>query len=190
MGLKRSVPGRSRPYDTLLAAYQKKNQAKQQKAALDANAPLHDSDEDTGPIDSDEETAAVLAATKNFHPKPLIDPIPERDSRPIKDVVRTMRIQQQLQETLSAEGNIFKVSRWGYQSIPGHPGYSGDQEVSQEVRDAYRGPGSVGYLGPMPTDGLGRVSLVEPVGMDFSKVEEQSARVEREGGLGKGLGWE
>lgn len=30
MGAKRAVPGRSLPYDMLLAAYQKKNQAKQQ----------------------------------------------------------------------------------------------------------------------------------------------------------------
>jgi SAGA-associated factor 73 len=31
MGLKRAVPGRSLPYDMLLAQYQKKNQAKQQR---------------------------------------------------------------------------------------------------------------------------------------------------------------
>ena len=30
MGAKRAVPGRSLPYDVLLASYQKKNQAKQQ----------------------------------------------------------------------------------------------------------------------------------------------------------------
>ncbi len=30
MGAKRAVPGRSLPYDMLLAAYQKRNQAKQQ----------------------------------------------------------------------------------------------------------------------------------------------------------------
>ena len=34
MGAKRAVPGRSLPYDMLLAAYQKKNQAKQQSACL------------------------------------------------------------------------------------------------------------------------------------------------------------
>lgn len=33
MGAKRAVPGRSLPYDMLLAAYQKKNQAKQQSAS-------------------------------------------------------------------------------------------------------------------------------------------------------------
>jgi len=34
MGLKRAVPGRSLPYDMLLAQYQKKNQAKQQRGCL------------------------------------------------------------------------------------------------------------------------------------------------------------
>lgn len=34
MGLKRAVPGRSLPYDMLLAQYQKKNQAKQQREYL------------------------------------------------------------------------------------------------------------------------------------------------------------
>lgn len=34
MGAKRAVPGRSLPYDMLLAAYQKKNQAKQQSKSL------------------------------------------------------------------------------------------------------------------------------------------------------------
>lgn len=35
MGAKRAVPGRSLPYDMLLAAYQKKNQAKQQSMSSD-----------------------------------------------------------------------------------------------------------------------------------------------------------
>lgn len=191
MGLKRSVPGRSRPYDTLLAAYQKKNQAKQQKAALDATAPLHDSDEDTGPIDSDEETALVLGAARNFHPKPpSFVPIPPiSTARPIKEMVKSMRIQQQLQETLSAEGNIFAVRRWGWQGARGHPGYVGgggddgeaEVEVTEKEKEEYRGPGSIGYQGAMPTDGLGKVSTVEPVGMDFTAVEEAYAKVEREG---------
>jgi SCA7, zinc-binding domain len=34
MGAKRAVPGRSLPYDMLLAAYQKKNQAKQQSKSF------------------------------------------------------------------------------------------------------------------------------------------------------------
>ncbi|KAI9832647.1 MAG: hypothetical protein M1819_004232 [Sarea resinae] len=71
MGAKRAVPGRSLPYDMLLAQYQKKNQAKQQKAAIDANAPLQDEFEATGPVDSDEEKDAVMAAISRSRPQPL-----------------------------------------------------------------------------------------------------------------------
>lgn len=45
MGVKRLVPGRSLPYDQLLARYQKREQAKIHKAALkaalEAKAPRH-----------------------------------------------------------------------------------------------------------------------------------------------------
>ncbi|PCG91914.1 Thiolase-like, subgroup [Penicillium occitanis (nom. inval.)] len=71
MGAKRAVPGRSLPYDMLLQAYQKKNQARQQKAAIDANAPLQDDFETSGPVDSDEERDAVMAAISRSRPQPL-----------------------------------------------------------------------------------------------------------------------
>lgn len=91
MGAKRSVPGRSLPYDMLLAQYQKKNQAKQQsmlliylvhkihltnyssnlEAAMDANAPLPDEADPAGPVDSDEEKDAVMAAVARSRPRPL-----------------------------------------------------------------------------------------------------------------------
>lgn len=89
MGAKRAVPGRSLPYDMLLQAYQKKNQARQQsqtlvsllclrigtnwiiEAAIDANAPLQDDFENNGPVDSDEERDAVMAAISRSHPTPL-----------------------------------------------------------------------------------------------------------------------
>lgn len=89
MGAKRAVPGRSLPYDMLLQAYQKKNQAKQQsmcqicsvvglklisytEAAIDANAPLQDDfDKDAGPVDSDEEKDAIMAAIARSRPQPL-----------------------------------------------------------------------------------------------------------------------
>ncbi|KAF2456538.1 SCA7, zinc-binding domain-containing protein [Lineolata rhizophorae] len=72
MGAKRAVPGRSLPYDMLLAAYQKKNQAKQQRAAIDANAPLADDFEASGPVDSDEEREAIMAAIQRARPQPLV----------------------------------------------------------------------------------------------------------------------
>ncbi|KAH0561955.1 hypothetical protein GP486_003340 [Trichoglossum hirsutum] len=72
MGSKRAVPGRSLPYDMLLQAYQKKNQAKQQKAAIDANAPLQDDlDTNAGPVDSDEEKESIMAAIARSRPQPL-----------------------------------------------------------------------------------------------------------------------
>ncbi|KAL4778989.1 SCA7, zinc-binding domain-containing protein [Aspergillus varians] len=73
MGAKRGVPGRSLPYDMLLQAYQKKNQARQQKAAIDANAPLQDDLENNGPVDSDEEKDAVMAAISRSQPQPLVN---------------------------------------------------------------------------------------------------------------------
>ncbi|KAL9106244.1 MAG: hypothetical protein Q9227_008712 [Pyrenula ochraceoflavens] len=78
MGAKRSVPGRSLPYDQLLQNYQKKNQARQQKAALESNAPIFDEEEfgvgGTGagglggvPVDSESEKEAVMTGiSKSF----------------------------------------------------------------------------------------------------------------------------
>ncbi|KAF2003168.1 SCA7-domain-containing protein [Amniculicola lignicola CBS 123094] len=71
MGLKRAVPGRSLPYDMLLAQYQKKNQAKQQRAAIDANAPLPEDLEPSGAVDSDEEKEAIMAALARHRPRPV-----------------------------------------------------------------------------------------------------------------------
>jgi SAGA-associated factor 73 len=70
MGLKRAVPGRSLPYDMLLAQYQKKNQARQQRIAIDANAPLAEDLEPQGSIDSDEEKEAIMTALARHRPRP------------------------------------------------------------------------------------------------------------------------
>lgn len=70
MGAKRAVPGRSAKYDVLLAAYQRKNQARQQRAFIDANAPVED-DEEQGNIDSDEEKELVMNALARARPQPL-----------------------------------------------------------------------------------------------------------------------
>ncbi|KAI1082194.1 SCA7, zinc-binding domain-containing protein [Whalleya microplaca] len=108
MGAKRAVAGRSLPYDMLLAAYQKKNQAKQQKAALDANAPLEDDDEaNGGPVDSDEETAAVMGALARWNPQPVL---PQPVFEPIKRTYQLARLHEQLQTaTNGGRTNIFKV---------------------------------------------------------------------------------
>jgi len=76
MGAKRAVPGRSAPYDKLLMEYQRKNQAKLQKAAFDANAPNPDDDSlPSGPVDSEEEKDAVMGAiARAWGGKPLWQP--------------------------------------------------------------------------------------------------------------------
>lgn len=72
MGAKRAVPGRSASYDTLLAAYQHKNQVKiaGQAAKLQAEKDelIHG-----GPtaLDSDEETQQVLSGVSRSFPLPL-----------------------------------------------------------------------------------------------------------------------
>lgn len=122
MSAKRAVPGRSLPYDMLLAAYQKKNQAKQQKAAIDANAPLEDDDEaNQGAVDSDEETAAVMSALANWHPQPVV---PQPVFAPTKRQYQLARLHEQLQAaTNGGRVNIFKVVGYGSQRLPeGHPG--------------------------------------------------------------------
>ncbi|ORY10468.1 SCA7, zinc-binding domain-domain-containing protein [Clohesyomyces aquaticus] len=94
MGLKRAVPGRSLPYDMLLAQYQKKNQAKQQRAAIDANAPLPEDLEPSGAVDSDEEKEAIMAALARHRPRPLatFTPVSQRSKYQyirMKDMLRS-----------------------------------------------------------------------------------------------------
>lgn len=78
MGAKRAVPGRSAPYDKLLLEYQRKNQAKMQKAAFDANAPNpDDNDLPSGPVDSEEEKDSVMASiARSWGGAPIYQPVP------------------------------------------------------------------------------------------------------------------
>lgn len=64
MGAKRAVPGRSAPYDKLLMEYQRKNQAKLQKAVFEAAKPGEEDDDDGGEggeVDWEAEREGVLA---------------------------------------------------------------------------------------------------------------------------------
>ena len=77
MGAKRAVPGRSAPYDKLLAEYQRKNQAKLQKAQFDAAQPLEEDDVPTGPVDSEDEKDAVMGAiARHWGGAPIWNPTP------------------------------------------------------------------------------------------------------------------
>ncbi|KAI9167329.1 SAGA-associated factor 73 [Paramyrothecium foliicola] len=144
MGAKRAVAGRSLPYDMLLAAYQKKNQAKQQKAALDANAPVEDDDElNTGPIDLDEETAAVMGALAHWKPQPLV---PQPLFAPIKRQYQLARLHEQLQmATNGGRTNIFQVVGYGAQRLPdGHPGLLDGEDAPGEPDVGMAGFGGMG----------------------------------------------
>lgn len=112
MGAKRSVPGRSLPYDQLLAMYQKRNQAKMQKAALSAAAPLLDDEPPTGPIDSDEEKDAVMAAIARSRPTPLEQHVFVPMARKYKHI----RMKEMLGNALGVKGGLFGGARAG---VPG-----------------------------------------------------------------------
>ena len=107
MGAKRAVGGRSLPYDQLLAMYQKRNAAKIQKAALSAAAPLLDDEPNTGPVDSDEEKDAVMAAVARSRPAPLEQHVFIPTTRKYKYI----RMKEMLGNALGARGagggNIF-----------------------------------------------------------------------------------
>lgn len=114
MGAKRSVPGRSAPYDTLLQQYQKKNQAKQQKLAL-ANQAIEHSAEDVegagegGVVDSEEEREAVMrAVTRGWGGRPLEQWVPVGSRRRYLAVRRREGLLQAL-----AGGKLFAAAAAG-----------------------------------------------------------------------------
>jgi SAGA-associated factor 73 len=112
----------------LLAAYQKKNQAKQQKAAIDANAPLEDEDAALGPVDSDEELTSVMHGLSNWNPQPLVQPLIQM---PIDREYQKKRLYEQLHTATNGfTVNICKVVGYGSQKLaPGHPGLDADAEM-------------------------------------------------------------
>ncbi|KAL9598964.1 MAG: hypothetical protein Q9219_004147 [cf. Caloplaca sp. 3 TL-2023] len=107
MGAKRAVPGRSMPYDFLLNQYQKKNQAKQQKAAMDANAPLADDTDAHAVVDSDEEKDAVMAAIARSRPQPLAQHVPIG----LRRKHQRIRVKEALANALAGNrgGNLFAI---------------------------------------------------------------------------------
>ena len=72
-------------------------------------------------MDSDEETAAVMAALARWKPQPVI---PQPVFAPIKRDYQLARLHEQLQTaTNGGRLNIFKVVGYGAQKLPaGHPG--------------------------------------------------------------------
>ena len=107
MGAKRAVLGRSAPYDKLLMEYQRKNQAKLQKAAFDANAPNPDDDSlPTGPIDSEEEKDAVVATiARSWGGRPVYQAV----EVPLRKRYEYNRMKGMMQSAFASRGggNIF-----------------------------------------------------------------------------------
>ncbi|PNS15984.1 SAGA-associated factor 73 [Sphaceloma murrayae] len=118
MGAKRAVPGRSAPYDKLLAEYQRKNQAKLQKAALDAQA-LPEELAPEGPVDSDEEKDQILAAIARSHPRPLFQP----QLVPLRRKYNYVRLKEMLGNALGGRGGGLFSS--GGQQVMGNGGGMG-----------------------------------------------------------------
>lgn len=101
MGAKRGVAGRSAPYDKLLADYQRKNQAKLQKAALENQSLLVDDDmSPSGPVDSEEERDLVLAAIHRAKPQPLY----QARMFPLKRKYDYVRLKEMMGNALGARG--------------------------------------------------------------------------------------
>ncbi|KAI9711983.1 MAG: hypothetical protein M1820_001691 [Bogoriella megaspora] len=169
MGAKRAVPGRSLPYDILLAQYQKKNQAKQQKAAIDANAPVLDDFEPTGPIDSDEERDQVFAALARARPKPLATSF--RISTKVR--YQNIRVKEMLQSALGGRNGagLFSVKprgadadgvgRGGEVQPPGSATLLGDAAFASPVLtqtptvEGFPHERRPSIVGPRQTPGLG-----------------------------------
>jgi SAGA-associated factor 73 len=78
------------------------------EAAIDANAPLEDEDEaNAGPVDSDEETAAVMNSLSRWNPRPIVE---QPVLMPIKRQYQLARLREQLDNATSGGTvNIFKV---------------------------------------------------------------------------------
>ncbi|KAL9104984.1 MAG: hypothetical protein Q9163_000156 [Psora crenata] len=123
MGLKRAVPGRSLPYDTLLAMYQKKNQAKQQKALMEAQVgAMGDADEaENGLVDSEEERETVMKGLARWRPRPAEQMV----TVPIGLRYRYVRLKEMLGNALGGGvRNLF--------SVPSTVGVAGGQEGVME----------------------------------------------------------
>jgi len=116
MGAKRAVLGRSQPYDALLAAYQKKNQAKQQKAAINAGAPPAEEVEANAlPVDSDEETELVMSSISRNIPRPMESQI----FVPVRKKSQYLRMRELMASALRPPAAVFGSENVGAGSFGG-----------------------------------------------------------------------
>ena len=120
------------------------------EAALDANAPVEDDDDlNNGPVDSDEETAAVMSALSNWKPQPVV---PQPVFMPIRRQYQLSRLHEQLQmATNGGRTNIFAVTGFGAQKMP---------EPQTVLLDGEDAPGEV----DMTMAGFGNTSRAASIG--------------------------
>lgn len=149
MGAKRGVPGRSAPYDKLLMDYQRKNQAKLQKAAFDANAPDPEEDaQPSGPIDEEEEKEQFMAGiARGWGGVPIYRTtmVPQRKK------YEQIRMKGMIQSALgSRPGNLFTVRSSG--NAEGNPGHTrepaGDDSGAAHSRKPSVAPGARSMVPP------------------------------------------
>src|SRR2546421_12219054 len=68
---------------------------------IDSNAPLHDEDDNGGPIDSDEEKDAVMASLARWRPTPLV----EHKFIPTRRKYQIVRMKEMLASALGGSRN-------------------------------------------------------------------------------------
>lgn len=93
MGAKRAVPGRSKPYDILLAAYQKRNQVK--LAELSTQQQLEKENEEFSgaqPLTEEEEISLVMSGV--FESKPV--PLERRVLIPVRQKTKYLKMREML----------------------------------------------------------------------------------------------
>lgn len=146
MGAKRGVPGRSAPYDKLLMEYQRKNQAKLQKAAFDANAPDPEEDsQPSGPIDEEEEKEQFMAGiARGWGGAPIYQAtmVPQRKK------YEHIRMKGMIQSALgSRTGNLFTVrSNANAEATVGQ--VNGDETAATHSRKPSVTPGARSMVPP------------------------------------------
>ncbi|KAI9716291.1 MAG: hypothetical protein M1828_000387 [Chrysothrix sp. TS-e1954] len=151
MGAKRAVPGRSLPYDMLLAQWTKKNQAKQQKAAMESNQTRGDGadgpDGGNGAVDSDEETEKVMVGIRRAAPRPLAERVPVS----VGGRYGVVRVKEVLREAMggSRGGGLFslgpRAAAWSAGAGTNGAGDDGQARRAQSIggsRQVSTGPGS------------------------------------------------
>lgn len=151
MGAKRAVPGRSAPYDKLLMEYQRKNQAKLQKAQFDAAKPVEEDEVPTGPVDSEDEKDSMMSAiARAWGGRPIWNPTPV----PLRSRYQHNRIRGLMQSALGnrlSGGGLFSGGSGGGSGAGGVGAGLGPNVDDNGIVHARRGSVVPGARSMMPS---------------------------------------